>query len=128
MVRTFLIITFGRSLPKAASFSVAVSMVASVFVPNHGAPFTETMMSFGLTGIDYLILAGGCAVWLIISIYEEWSMKKNGGDGTQSFREMLARKPLALRWAVLLLGLAAILIMGVYGPGYDANAFIYRGF
>ena len=128
MVRTFLIITFGRSLPKAASFSVAVSMVASVFVPNQGAPFTETMMSFGLTGIDYLILAGGCAVWLIISIYEEWSMKKNGGDGTQSFREMLAGKPLALRWAVLLLCLAAVLIMGVYGPGYDANAFIYRGF
>ena len=128
IVRTFVIVTFGRALPKAASFSVAVSMVVSAFAGNHGVSFCETMMSLGLTGIDYLILAGGCIIWLIISLYEERDMKKHGGDGTEAFREMLARKPLPLRWIVFLLALAAVLAVGIYGPGYDASAFIYRGF
>ena len=86
------------------------------------------MMSLGLTGMDYLILAGGYIIWLIISLYEERDMKKHGGDGTEAFREMLARKPLPLRWIVFLLALAAVLAAGIYGPGYDASAFIYRGF
>ena len=53
---------------------------------------------------------------------------KHGGDGTDAFRIMLETKPTAIRWIVLLAGFAFVLAMGVYGPGYDASAFIYRGF
>ena len=43
-------------------------------------------------------------------------------------RAILDEKPLALRCALFLLLFAAVLALGVYGPGYDASAFIYRGF
>jgi len=43
-------------------------------------------------------------------------------------RAILDEKPLAVRWGLFLLLLAAVLALGIYGPGYDASAFIYRGF
>jgi len=128
ILRTFVIVCFGRAFPKAASFSVAISMIASVFRPGHNGPYMETIMNLGITDIDYLILAGACAIWIIISIIEERDMKRNGGDGTEAVRDLLQSKPFPIGWAVVLLGFAAILIAGVYGPGYDASAFIYRGF
>lgn len=128
IVRTFVIVSFGRAFPKAASFSVAVSMIISVFRPGHGPSFADAIMDIGMSDIDYMILIGACIVWFLISLYEEKYFKKNGGDGTESFREMLGNKPAALRWTILLLGFAAVLALGVYGPGYDASAFIYRGF
>ena len=43
-------------------------------------------------------------------------------------RERLAALPLPLRWSLWLLGLLAVLIFGVYGPGYNRAQFIYMGF
>ena len=55
-------------------------------------------------------------------------MRKNGGTGAEGFRKWLKTKPLSLRCSILLMELAIVLALGVYGPGYDAGAFIYRGF
>ena len=88
----------------------------------------DTMMSLGITGTDYIILFAGIIIWFFISLYEEKYALKHGGDGTDAFRIMLETKPTAIRWIVLLAGFAFVLAMGVYGPGYDASAFIYRGF
>ncbi len=128
MVRTFFVVFAGRVFPKAASFTVAIGMFFSMFRLNTGVPFAETMMSFGLTEIDYLIIAVCCLVWLMISIYEERISRQEGGAGEEAVRNMLDEKPLPLRWALILLMLAAMLAVGIYGPGYDASAFIYRGF
>ena len=40
----------------------------------------------------------------------------------------LDRRPLVLRGAAMLLGILAVVIFGVWGPGYDAAAFIYFQF
>ncbi|MCF0230571.1 MAG: hypothetical protein HUJ76_12880 [Parasporobacterium sp.] len=128
IVRTFFIVLIGRIFPKAVSFGAAVSMFLSMFRLNTGTPFGETMMSFGLTPTDYAILAAGCIVWFLISMYEEKSAQREGNQGEEAFRTMLEGKPVILRWLVLLAGFAAVLSLGVYGPGYDVAAFIYRGF
>ena len=57
-------------------------------------------------------------VVLIVSIF------KRKGD----VRDMIAKQPLPLRWAIYLALLFAPIIFGIYGPGYDAQAFIYEGF
>lgn len=128
LIRTFFIVLAGRVFPKAASFSVAISMFFSMFRLNHGTPFSETLLNLGLTNVDFAIILGCCIVWILISIYEEKCYRAEGGTGSQAFREMLSRKPLVFRWTLLLLTLAAVLALGIYGPGYDAAAFIYRGF
>ncbi|MGX8773435.1 MAG: hypothetical protein ACSW8G_00090, partial [Bacillota bacterium] len=128
MVRTFFVVLAGRVFPKAVSFTAAVSMFFSMFRLNSGTPFTETMMNLGLTGTDYAILAACCFLWLLISIYEERKARSEGGAGEEALRNMLDEKPLPLRWALILIMLGAVLAMGIYGPNYDAAAFIYRGF
>ena len=37
-------------------------------------------------------------------------------------------KRLALRWVVLLGGIFAVVLMGVYGPGVQASEFVYMQF
>ena len=128
IVRTFVIVFFGRVLPRAVSFGAAVAMVGSMFHPNHGVPFGETVMSLGLTGVDFLIVVGCCIIWFLVSLWEERDARINGGDGSMAFRNKLEEMPLAARWAILLAGFAMVLMSGIYGPGYDASAFIYRGF
>ncbi len=132
IVRTFFVVLAGRVFPKAVSFTAAVSMFFSMFVPNRGTPFMETVLSLGLTGADYLIIAGGCAVWFIISFCEERYAAAAGtggiAAGAEAVRNRLDEKPLAVRWALLLAAFAFVLTFGIYGPGYDAAAFIYRGF
>lgn len=40
----------------------------------------------------------------------------------------LAEQNLWFRWGVLLALIAAVYIFGIYGPGYDAQQFIYFQF
>ena len=119
ILRTFMLIVIGRIFPKASSFAVAISMFISIFRGNGGAPFSSTVMDLGLGWIDFLIIFLGCIVWFIISYRQEKGIK---------IRDALSEKPLPLRWLILLAGVAAVMALGVYGPGYDAGAFIYRGF
>lgn len=118
-LRTFLIVVFGRVLSRALSFGAAVSMFCSVFRPNHGSAFGETVTDLGLYPADFIILAVCMIVWFAISFIEETK---------EPVRELLSRRSYALRWTLMLILLAAVLMLGIYGPGYDASAFIYRGF
>ena len=41
---------------------------------------------------------------------------------------MLDQKPFAVRWLVIFLAAAAVLVFGAYGPGYTAAEFAYVQF
>ncbi|HIU26309.1 MAG TPA: MBOAT family protein [Candidatus Copromorpha excrementigallinarum] len=117
ILRTFFLIVIGRMFPRAASFGVAIAMFGSIF--KGGGNFSGEIFALGLDAADFVILLGGCVIWSIISYRQEKGIK---------IREDISRKPLALRWLLFLGAFAAVVILGVYGPGYDAGAFIYRGF
>lgn len=124
IVRTFFIVVFGRMFPKAVSFSAAIYMYGAMLRPDVGGDFGETIMSLGLTNIDFYIILFGCIVWFVISIIQE----RSGDNDNTKIRTAMAEMALPLRWLILLAGFACVLVLGVYGPGYDAAAFIYRGF
>lgn len=124
IIRTFLIVVFGRMFPKASSFGAAIYMYGAIFRPDMGGGFSETVMTLGLTNIDFLIILMGCIVWFIFSLIQE----RAGDNDNTTIRNKLAQTALPVRWLILLAGFAAVLMFGVYGPGYDAAAFIYRGF
>ena len=106
-------------MPKAASFGVAISMMKSALVFNPGIFLNDHLVELGLTYEDYALLLVGCAVWFVISLMQENGMK---------IRESLARQNILFRWAIYISAVVVVLVMGVYGPGYDASTFIYRGF
>lgn len=124
IIRTFFIVVFGRMFAKATSFGAALYMYGALFRPDTGNGFNETILTLGLTNIDFYIILYGCIVWFILSFIQE-----RGGDTDGIYiRKKMAEMALPLRWFILLAGFACVLVLGVYGPGYDAAAFIYRGF
>ncbi|MDO4544570.1 MAG: MBOAT family O-acyltransferase [Bacillota bacterium] len=119
ILRTFFLIVMGRIFPKAASFPVAITMFCSMFKGNGGTSFSEEIFLLGLDGVDFLILLVCCVIWFIISYKQEKGVE---------IRAALESRTIGYRWTILLLAFAAVLVFGVYGPGYDASSFIYRGF
>ena len=43
-------------------------------------------------------------------------------------RDKLSQMNIVVRWAVYFAGIFAVIIFGMYGPGYNAAAFIYQQF
>lgn len=119
ILRTFVIIVFGRFFSRADSFGTAIYMMKKTFVFNPGVFFSGKMLTLGLSHRE-LVLLGGCMLfWLSISFVQE------KGYGV---REFISEQNIAFRWLVYIIGIMSILIFGVYGVGYDASTFIYRGF
>ena len=147
IIRTLILVTFGRIFTKAASFGTALSMMGSIFVFRNTHGFVDTIHSLGLVKNDYLVIIAACAIWFVVSLIQEHQEnkaklnkpKKNdivqgkaqGDDDAETgaeLRTLIDKLPLPVRWIIYLAGFAVILGFGVYGPGYDASTFIYRGF
>lgn len=119
IIRTFGLVVFGRFFSRGVSFSAAIYMMKNCFVFNPGIFFSGKFFTLGLSYREFLLLMICLVFWIIVSIVQE-----NG----YSVRKLIAEQNMLFRWAVYLVGVFAIIIFGVYGQGYNANSFIYRGF
>ncbi len=119
ILRTFCLIVLGRVFPISVSFSAAIYELGSVFAGSGTVPLSEQFLSLGLSAADYAVILAGCVLWFVISYRQERGIQ---------IRQSLDQKPLPLRWGAYLGLSALILVLGMYGPGYDAASFIYRGF
>lgn len=121
-VRTFLLMGFIRVLDCYRNVPTTFSAVLSIFTDwNLPSLLTGGILALGLSGVDFLVIGVGIAVMYLVS--------RLGDDatGTGTLRDKLWHRP-ALS-AVLVGGmLLAILLFGIYGPGYDASQFIYDQF
>jgi len=43
-------------------------------------------------------------------------------------REAIEGQNLVFRWALYIAAIATVILLGVYGPSYDAAGFVYAGF
>ncbi|MCQ2561982.1 MAG: MBOAT family protein, partial [Clostridia bacterium] len=46
----------------------------------------------------------------------------------ESIRVLIARQNIAFRWSIYAALVCSVVFFGMYGYGYDAQAFIYQGF
>ena len=76
------------------------------------------LLRLGIDIKDWIILLAGLAILLIMSIINE----------RQDYRDVLAKRNLVVRWAILYAMIFMVIILGSYGPGYSAAEFIYQGF
>ena len=73
----------------------------------------------GLSGGNWVVLFGGLAVLLAVDILHEKGI---------AVQKRASSLPLPLRW-LLLLGLFwSVIMLGIYGVGYDTSGFIYARF
>ena len=116
MVRTFLIFMGGRVLTSPGDLA-KTGMVFFNIVHNL-QPWQwldGSVWEYGLTVRDGMLLLASLGVLLVVSILQEQG----------SVREAIDRRGTALRWVLMILGIIAVIVFGVYGAGYDAKSFIY---
>lgn len=113
IVRTIIIVIIGMTLFRASSINEFFTILSNVFKNGNG------ILEYGLTNIDFIILIITNLFILIISILCE----KNIINIEKGF----TNNPL-LRSVVYTLLICTIVILGIYGEGYDASNFIYGAF
>lgn len=72
-------------------------------------------------GLDYKDL---CVAFLGLLFVQRVSVLQEKG----SVREMIAQKNIVLRWTIYYIAIFSIIILGIYGAGYNASDFIYANF
>ena len=119
ILRMFCLMNFIRIVDLFPNVGQYFARMGSLFTTfNFHILWNGTMLKLGLTALDYLILAGGIALIIAVSLLQE----KKG-----SVRELLWDKPV-LRYVLVIALLLMVLLMGSYGIGYNASDFIYNQF
>ena len=76
------------------------------------------IFALGLDAADLCVAV--CAVLILFAV-DLAGRRCDVGD-------LVERQALPLRWLVYLLGIFAVIVFGIYGPQYEAAAFIYFQF
>jgi hypothetical protein len=119
MARTFTLCCIGRVFFRAADMAAVAGIFRNTF-SGLGLEFVAGR-AFFKHGINFFhfcaVIAAIIVLWLVDLLQEKYSI-----------REALAKRNIVIRWAFVFAGLFAIIILGAYGPGYDASSFIYEQF
>ena len=119
MVRTFLLFLFSRVLTSVNTLEDFGGILGGIFTRfQPGALFDGTVFNLGLKPFDFFF---GIAMVLVLWGVSLWQNKG-------SVREAMDKWNVVLRWAVWFILLFAILLFGMYGPGFEASAFTYGKF
>lgn len=120
--RTLLIILVGYVFDVAPTFGLAMDTFVKFFtnqnIPQMVSQFAEMNV---LSNKDYVIIALGAVLMLIVSIIQEKHPKT-------TVRAMFEKKPFAIRWIAIYASVMIIIVFGIYGSGYNAADFVYMQF
>lgn len=121
MLRTFLIVSFGRFFTGAPDLETALSMFRRTFVHIRDITFLTdgTLVDLGLNTANWILLLAALALLFWVDGLHERKV---------AIRETIARQHLVFRWAVYIAAIVALLVFGCYGPEYNAASFIYEQF
>lgn len=115
---TFFLVMLAWIFFRADSVTQALQMIRQMAVFNPWVLWNQSVYLLGLDAKNVWILFFAIVILLLVSI---WQTKTD-------IRGWLAKQGIVFRYAVVYLALFAVLIFGIYGPGYDAVQFIYGGF
>ena len=118
LVRTWILILIAQYFAFTAGPEQGLGLMAQTLRPWDFSDFAARVTAI-MEPLEWEILGGGCLIVLIVDILNEAKLDICG---------RLARGPFFLRWPVLLFLIAAIVVFGVYGSGYDSSAFLYTQF
>lgn len=119
MTRTFLLFCIGRIITIPGDLHATGVIAEKIFTDFQiWQLFDGTLYSLGLDAANFnLAMITILVLWAV-------SMLQNKG----SVRDRIASCNIVFRWAIYYIAIFAVLIFGIYGPGYDASAFVYMQF
>ena len=121
IARTFLIVLVGYVFDVAPTMEQGFQTIGMFFAGQNLAEGWNQIFTLGIREYDYVvILLGILLVWIISLIQEK--------HADTDIRTMLDKKPFIARFAVVYLGIVAVVVFGIYGSGYNAADFVYMQF
>lgn len=118
--RTFLIITMSRFVNLAKDVPDFVQMFKAAFTNfNPWVLFDNSLYDLGLDAQNFWLMMFSILILIVVDYTQEKNIK---------IRETLSKTNIVVRWAVYYAAIFALIIFGMYGPGYDAASFIYQRF
>ena len=121
MIRTFVIVSFGRFFSAASSLKVAITMFRKTFHHFRDITFLTdgTLVKLGLNTANWFILLFSAILLFIVDCLHEKEV---------SIRDRIDNQWVVFRWIIYITAVLSILVFGMYGPTYDASSFIYEQF
>lgn len=117
-VLTFACVSFGELIFRAQGLNAALYMIGALF-RGWSTPFS--LSALGLELPDLAVAVLGVILLFALEFMQERGRLRNLPD-------RIAASALPVRWAVLLVGIALVALLGVYGAGYDPAPFLYFQF
>ena len=120
MIRTGLLFSLAMIFFKSTSVHQGFTMFTNVFTKfSLKGLFNGTVLNLGIDLQDYIILVVFVIVILVVGLIKERGV---------NLREELNKKSWYIRYPILYIGIASIIVFGAYGLGYDHVDPIYADF
>lgn len=120
ILRTFVLVTFGRIFSRADSFMDSVGMFKQMFSEFNPWIFTDgTLFDLGLKAKQLNLV-----VFLAVVLFVTSLLKENG----MQIRKKLDEQNMLFRWAVIIGAILFLMIYGAYGSSFSASDFVYQQF
>lgn len=120
MVRTTCIFAGGRLLTRPGTLWLSKYALKTTLTDfKIWTLFDGTLYQYGLDEAGFRLAIIAILIFGIISILQLRGV---------SIRDSIGRQNIVFRWAVYLLAIFAVIIYGIYGPGYDAASFVYMAY
>ena len=119
-VRTSMLFAVGRTFTVAGSLSGFVMIWKQMFAESRvWTLFDGSLYQHGLNQKDFYVAMFGIALILLVDMLHERGI---------SIRKKIGDQKLVVRWVIYYGALFALIVVGVYGPAYDAASFVYGAF
>ena len=119
MVRTFLLFVVSRIITIPGDLRVSWQVFRSIALNFHVENLVDgSLYTLGLDRPNFIL-----AVVCMFVLWSAGMLQERG-----CVRERLAGSNIVFRWSAYYLLFFAIIIFGVYGPGYEASSFVYMKF
>jgi len=120
VLRTFVIVNIGWYFDRCAHGMDAIRMLGITLTDWRGGQLTMDLIgTLGVASHDFYLLALCTVLLFAVSLVQERGV---------IVRNWLSERNLLVRYLVLILGVVAVLVFGVYGSGFDEASFIYYQF
>ena len=118
-IGTFLLFSFSFILFRADGLKTGLRMIKSMLVFNPWVLVSDRIFSLGLDGKELVVLAISLVILIVVELKQ---------DKGEIICDSIARQPVVARYILVLAAIAAIIIFGTYGYGFNSQDFIYGGF
>lgn len=123
-IRTTFIFAGGRLLTTPGSIGATWYIIRNTLITfNPWILFDGSLLNYGLDRMNIIVLISAIIIFGVVSRLQIAGEK----DGVR-VRDRIARQNLVVRWMIYFAAIFSIIILGIYGPGYDASSFVYMAF